>query len=537
MDEQDRVQGEPGTEGSKVDLKAREGALIEMGKALRAISIYPAQHPQRVHLLGLAFAHLQAALQTMGELSLKVSKTGFFLNETRVAEKQPAVTELAQEMHLRQIKSFSLRRELTPADFTGLLELLLEAPENFRSGRYIEKWCLARGIHGLWINEMNFSKVMTIAGGEGAGEEGGEEGEGKEAPAGMAGRLDEVLDALERERDSDRFGQLLRELEVLARPLAEAKDYARLWAITASISEHGTAARRPAPAEEAIRALSVRSVRALVKDDFLAHLLERYQKADADQAALGQVFSQVGPPVIDGIIAVMSQRESIGVYRPLMGLAQEFGAAARPVLDSYFRDQDLLKVRRALLLTGELKLRESVDAVRKLLDHQDPKVRREAVRALAMVRGLEASRALIAALHNERDPELVVFIVAALGESKDLAAVPALVKLLKGTALREDTVPLLETVIEALGRIGSMEALPALKKALDTTSFFKKEAVTRVRLKAVTALGRLGGESAMKALARYARPGDDPVRQACTAGLKALLDSNGKPVEPREQVR
>jgi hypothetical protein len=531
MDDQQRTRSTSGGEG---DLKAREAALVEMGKALRAISIYPAQHPQRGHLVAAAFNHLQILLRQLGDLSLGVSKTGFFTGDTRIAEKQPAVMELAQEMHLRQIKSFSLRRELTQADFTGLLELLLEAPENFRQGRYIEQWCQARGMQSLWINETDFSKVRTLS------PEDAEVEEPEEAPPETAeerDQLGEVLGLLEQERDPEKFGQLLRELELLARPLIEAKAYGPLWEIVATVSEHGSASRRPSPGEEAIRALAARSVRGLVRADFLIHLLERYPKADAGQASLRQVFFQIGAPVIEGILTVISRSESLGVYRPLMGLAVEFGASARPVLEANFASEDLLKARRALLLAGELKMRESVDAVRKMLEHADPKVRREAVRALAQIRGLEASRALIAALHSERDPELTLAIVAALGESKDLAAVPALVKLLKGTAIRDDHAPLLEAVIEALGRIGSLEALPALKKALDASSLFHKDAVRRVRLKAASALGRLGGESAMQALARYARPGEDPVRQACTAVLKSLLDNHGKPVEPREDPR
>jgi HEAT repeat protein len=499
-----------------------------MGKALRTMAMYPPQHPARDNLLAQAFTALHLSLREVGDLTFQVVRDGFLFQDVKIGEKQSLISDLAKEMHLRQVKSFSLRPELSGEDFQAFLELLMEGPENFRKGRFIEQWFRARRIQSIWINEMDFSRIMTLTGAE----------EDRPPSAGeitLETQLEETLQRLVRETDPERFSQLLREVEVLARPCFESKDYQTLWGVISAVSEQADPERRPGPANEPIRAHALRTLRAMTRDDFLLHLLERYNKQGQDREALYQVFQQLGPAVIDAVITVTSQRESIAVYRPLLDLALAFGQEGRAVLENYFLDDNPLKVRRALLVVGELRSRHSVEAVRKLVEHKDLKVRREAVKALAQIRGLEASRALLAALHAERDLDLKAAIVAALGESKDLAAVPTLIKLLKGLPLREDTVALREAVIESLGRIGSLEAVPILVKALNKFSLFHRELALRARVKAALALGRLGGESAMQALARYARPGDDPLRRASAAVLKALLENNGRPVEISEE--
>jgi HEAT repeat protein len=141
---------------------------------------------------------------------------------------------------------------------------------------------------------------------------------------------------------------------------------------------------------------------------------------------------------------------------------------------------------------------------------------------------------LAGAFASEKDLETRMVILQSLGESKDLSAVPPLLKMLEQLALREDTLALREAVIEVLGKIGSREALPILIKILSHWSPFKRDLVLKEKQKAALALGRLGGESAMQALARYARGGSDPLSQTCTAVLEALLKNDGKPVDNLE---
>jgi hypothetical protein len=513
-----------GPPGGGVDLKQRESVLLEMGKSLRAISIYPPGHPQRGKILAKACGDIQKVLGVTGDMPFQVTRNGFSYNDRKIAENQQLITELAQEMHLRQVKSFSLRRELIADDFSALLDMLVEDPENFRKGRFIEQWIRTRRIRTVWINEIDFSRLATTT-------VPAEEGEEQEEEASPEQQIQDILGMLEQEDDPERFGQLLRELEIHIRPLIEEKDYNRAWQIIRAVSYRATGEKGPGAADEQIRALTMRILRALIKDDFLKAVLNLYTvKEGQDRTSIHRVLYLLGPSLIDEVMAFISQKESIAAYRPLIDLVLAFEGQARPILEEQLRGDNPVRVRKAAFLLGELRAGRSVEAIKGLLEHNDTKVRREAIRSLVRIRGMEASRALAAALQKESDPEFRMVIVSALGESKAQAGVPALLGQLKSIPAREDTLLLLEATIDALGRIGSKEALPQLIKVLNRKSLFKREVAHKLRIRAALALGMLGGESAMQALTRYARGGDDRLRKTCTAVLEELVKNDGRPV-------
>jgi HEAT repeat protein len=329
---------------------------------------------------------------------------------------------------------------------------------------------------------------------------------------------------------------LLRELEVLAHPLIEGKSFAAALTIMEAIAAAALDDERKGPAGEQIRALAARSARALGRGEFLRWMLEQYsQREGRERQEMRRTIAPIGPSMIDEIMPLIARTEAISANRPLIDLVLSFEGEARGILESYLKDGDAARLRRAAYLLGELRDRRSVEAVRKLLDHQDEKVRREAIRALVRIRGMEASRALAMALANEGNPEVRIMIVSALGESRDLAGAPALMNLLSSLPPRDDNLALLSAVIESLGRIGSKEALPHLIKVLNKWSLLNRDRYLPLRLKAAEALGRLGGESAMQALARYARGKDDALHRTCAAVLEALLENDGRPVENLEE--
>ncbi len=515
----------PGNEKDRLsESRHREAVLTETGKALRAISMYPPRHPQRANMLGQAFGGIQVILHMVGDLSFQVGRNHFLYDDVKMGATQPLIQELANEMHLRQVKSFSLRKELSVDDFTSFLEMLMQDPERFRKGRFIERWIQEREMRTVWVNEIDFNRVAAMAGPE---EEAQEEG-----PELVDSRIEEVLAELDRETDPDRFTHLLREIEVIARPLIEEQSYDHAWKILAAVSSHATEEMRPGPGNTQVRAMAQKSVRTLNVGDFLSHLLSWYARAVADEKApLERVFKLTGVSVIDEVLNVIAGKEAVSAYKPLVKLALSYGDRAKSPLVSALGGEDPARVRKALYLLGELRHKDTTEAIRPFIYHDDPRVKKEAVRALTKIKGIESSRALISALSQVENRDTQILISSALGESKDLAAVPALIKLLKKKPVREETVPLLEAVIESLGRIGSREALPHLIKQLNRFSLINRAPRLRLRIKAAEALGRLGGESAIQALARYAGEGDDPLQVTCTAVLEGLLENEGRPVE------
>ena len=501
--------------------KLRESALLEMAKALRALSIYPPRHPQRDRLMELAFNALQGTLSRIGDLSCQVARSGFLMQQLKLGHENAMIRELAQEMHLRQLKSFSLRRELTLSDFTRFLELLLEDPDKFRQGGFIENWCKSHRVMTVWINEIDFSRLVSSSGPE-------ENLIDQPTPPPLEDLFEELLVRLTREADPEKFGQLLREAEAFVRPLIENKQNKLPRRLVLSLSGLLEDERRQGAAAESVRALAQRTIQGLVKGPFLKSLLERRALPELpDAPELDRLFYQVGSAVINPALEIAASREALQAYRPLLDLILGFGPEAVKLLEPRLADDNPVLARKAVYLLGELRDRSAVEPLKTMLSHEDPRLRREAVRALIRIRGLESSRALIGALGSEKDQETRMLMVQGLAEARDLAATPVLIKLLKKTRLGEDGGAEAEIIIEALSRIGSREALPPLIKLLNRRALLNRELKLKLRIKAAQALGQLGGESAMQALARYARGKQTPLSRACTEALARLLEKEG----------
>ncbi|MDD1667559.1 MAG: HEAT repeat domain-containing protein [Methanomicrobiales archaeon] len=124
-----------------------------------------------------------------------------------------------------------------------------------------------------------------------------------------------------------------------------------------------------------------------------------------------------------------------------------------------------------------------IDGLIELLSHPDQEVQEQAARALATV-GEQATRYLTLELDHV-DPGARLGIVEALGDTGDPAAVPALIRALRG----EKSSEVRWAITLALGNAGDPAAIPPLVQALRDPDKY-------VRFGTAMALGKLGWEPA-----------------------------------------
>ncbi len=508
--------------------RLRESALMEMAKAFRGLAMYPPGHPQRSKLVSQAHQNIREGLSKLGELSFQVGRTAFFFADNKLGAGHEALRELAEEMHLRQVKSFSLRSELTADDLAAFLEMLKQPAENFRQGRFIEQWLTSRQVSTIWVNEIDFSRMVTSM--EAVEEDEDHIEQEQQAFPSLDEQILELLRLMDDENDPDSFDQLLREIEVLIRPLIEEREYNQAWWAITFLLLQTDPEKRSGPSGETIRAKVEGSLVQLIDKPFLKHLMDRYGKSNvSDPAFHRHLFRMLGKKSIDAAVETVSGTEAMGAYRPLLELILEEGEKASPVLSARLTDKENpVLVRKAVFLLGEIKDGSAIESISAMLSNPEDKVRREAIKALVNYHSKEASRALVSSLDADKSTHVRMLVIQALGESGDTAAVSPLIKLFKSTPLREDTIELLEAVIDALGKIGSREALPVLIKTLNRKSLFNRELNYRLRLEAAKALSLVGGENAKQALARYANPDKKgELEKKCAESLESLLQRDG----------
>ena len=531
--------GEEGLASSSLTqaLREREAILFELIRAQRTLGLYPEGHPQRAGALEQSYRAISSRLKDNAETDFTVSRGGFSFRDRPVAEGNPSTASFARELHLRQIKQFAFRRDMTLAEFEAFLRLLGKDPEAFRAGDLIEKHFRQNRIRGIWINEIDFGRITGAGAVELEPVEDSDEASDErveiedlpeEEPDAVKDQIRELIAALDQEKDPDRFLALTRELEVMAGQMAREKDYEPAWVILAALSDHAECGEDHS---EVCRQHALRSVRALAQREVLNYLLERYTTIPEDRKRpYERVFRQLEMAALEPILTLLAKNEALYSHRRLLDFMVTLGPKIREPLEARLANAGGNLARKIVFLLGELRSRESVEVLRGLLTHKDSRLRKELVRALAKIKGAESSRALISGLGQKADPETKLLIVQTLGEMRDLSAVPTLLNLLRKRAWLEENYELLSGAALALGQIGSREAVPLLTRTLHHRKWFQTEPNERVRIAAAQALALIGGESAVKALRRYLGGKDDALEIACEQALAQIEAGSKSPV-------
>jgi HEAT repeat protein len=149
----------------------------------------------------------------------------------------------------------------------------------------------------------------------------------------------------------------------------------------------------------------------------------------------------------------------------------------------------------------------SVGAMRRLSRSEDAVERAEAIHAVAEERAEMAGDTILAALHDPQ-PRVRREAARALARLQDPRAVAALLEGIKASPdlLEEETV-------DALGALGDAAAVPALVSALENPRPLLRRAAAR-------ALGRIGGDLVIAPLEHAVQHGDTDVRRAALQGLR-----------------
>ncbi len=162
-------------------------------------------------------------------------------------------------------------------------------------------------------------------------------------------------------------------------------------------------------------------------------------------------------------------------------------------------------VRNAVTILGEVGGDRAVELVTSALAHTDARVRREALLALAKVGGEDAGM-LVYGMIEDPDPEVRLAAAMAAGALKVERALKPLLHLLESERNPDVTV----AVLHALGQLGDPGATNAVEKRA-VGSFFSRPP-TEVRIAAYRALHKIGTPRAQSLIGDAAEDKDPGVR-------------------------
>ena len=333
----------------------------------------------------------------------------------------------------------------------------------------------------------------------------------QQQPKGSAGDLLQQLDAT---KSANIATRLLDDLVTVIENAAREGKHD-----TVASAFHGVVARETALADNDLKRAYVMALRRLTKPTLLravATMLPRKRDKHDDYM---MVLARCGEDGADALIDQLTSAQSLSDRRVFFDALVKLNAGV-PALIHMLGDARWYVARNAADLLGEMQAEEAQAPLSELLKHDDDRVRRAAITALAKLSSPKALDSLRVAM-RDNSPQVRMQAASGMGTRKGLRSAGTLTKALD--AEEDQEVQL--AIVAALGRLATTDAVQRLIKAAEPAGGIFKKKPTAIRVAAVQALGEARTPAAQNALQHLLDDKDKEVKQAV---FRLLMQTGAK---------
>ncbi len=201
------------------------------------------------------------------------------------------------------------------------------------------------------------------------------------------------------------------------------------------------------------------------------------------------------------------------------GLA-EIGKNAIELFTPFIEDRRWYLVRNIIYVLGRIGKEQSLPYIQKAFNHEDIRVRREAIQALGLIGDPKAIGLLVKAL-TDNDVRIRCMAAINLGKGGKRAGLIPLLEVVQSKDFYKREPAEIKAFFNAVGMVGSNEAVPVLQQLLERKSWFGRGKIDEIRTGAANALATIGTPEAKAILEEAKNSKDETVRDACTQALKS----------------
>jgi len=228
---------------------------------------------------------------------------------------------------------------------------------------------------------------------------------------------------------------------------------------------------------QTIRELTQNLLTKISAGNVLEALLEYYTGGDEDQKKQA-IYSLVllGTPVMQFLLANLYESEDAYERGNIIQILSRIGHYSSDIFVQHIEEGGpWYYMRNLVLLLGKTGTREHLTILEPFLEHDDFRVRQEAVYSILRLGGKRGTEIILSILMTS-DDQLRIKIVSKLTELKPPEAVKPLIQLLEFRQALDPGVKaeLDEKICDALAAIGSAEAVPLLAEIARKKKFFQK---------------------------------------------------------------
>jgi HEAT repeat protein len=488
--------------GTDVTIQRVECAFSAVAKVFHLSRLYPPTHPSLAEATQVVSATLPNMLAA-GEVECRVGLKGLTWNAAPVLPKNPALVELSRRLHTRGIRTLVVRPGATAEHLSAMLR--------------VARGELPLGDQALEDAVVLSTKRTTVSRQSSVVPEPGDtpfswRSTGVFRPEALPPDIEARrllanfmpgADPAPRLGNLKRLGELAPDLAALKRPQFLAEVVAVLERV---------ASERVEP-ELSMQATDV--ISRLVDDTLLIWMVQRIGEPgisrDEQQAlirAVSAVGERAGPFVVDAYLG--AEPETRAAYREaLRGAGERVAHALRRRLSGEGPDVTVAAIDLLGAVGGMAARFSLMESAR----HPSATVRERAALAMAEIGGRKIVQMALLLL-KDAEPRVRAAAARALVAGNDPAVSPLLVARLG--VERDENVRL--KLLWALGRLGDGTAVRCLT-TYSEPGIPEPRHTSRVRAAATEALGALGTPESRDALTTLAQDGDPVVRNAATRAL------------------
>ena len=254
-----------------------------------------------------------------------------------------------------------------------------------------------------------------------------------------------------------------------------------------------------------------------VRIDRIGRVLEREEGRLEDVNAY---LSLLQKNSIKPLIKLLGELKNSKTRRVFCDALPEIGKNAIEVFTPFMDDRRWYLVRNIIYILGRIGKEQSLPYIQKALNHEDLRVKREAIQALGLIGGQKAIGILVRAL-TDNDVRIRCMAAINLGKGGKKAGLVPLLEVVQSKDFYKKEPAEIKAFFNAIGMVGSNEAIPVLQQLLERKSWFGRGKTDEVRMGAADAMVMIGTPEAKAILEAGKNSKDESIRDACTHALRS----------------
>ncbi len=254
-----------------------------------------------------------------------------------------------------------------------------------------------------------------------------------------------------------------------------------------------------------------------VRIDRIGRALEREEGRLEDVNAY---LSLLQKNSIKPLVNLLGELKNSKTRRVFCDALSEIGKNAIEVFTPFTDDRRWYLVRNILYILGRIGKEQPLPYIQRALNHEDLRVKREAIQALGLIGGQKAIGLLVRALTDD-DVRVRCLAAINLGKGGKKAGLVPLLEAVQSKDFYKRESAEIKAFFNAIGMMGSNEAIPVLQQLLERKSWFGRGKKDEIRIGAAGAMAMIGTPEATVILEEGKNSKDESIRDACIHALKS----------------